>query len=162
MSTVTPNIMKPRTDTVIQPEIVMMSGVSGSGKSTWARTWVAADPDHRVRVNRDDIRSMMFTKADYTGVQEEMLTAASNALMVAALNLGKSVVVDNTHLHPRFAQELSKFAETQSVRFRVQTMAPITFEVAQSRIQKRAGKGGLMVPDEVLKNQLKQQAKFSQ
>lgn len=161
MSSVTPNIMKPRTDTVIQPEIVMMSGVSGSGKSNWARTWVAADPLHRIRVNRDDLRSMMFAKADYMGGQEEMLTTASNALMVAALNCGKSVVVDNTHLHPRFADELSKFAETHGVRFRVQTMAPISFEVAQSRIQKRASKGGLMVPDEVLKRQLEQQAKFS-
>lgn len=34
-------------------------GLPASGKSTWAKQWVLEDPEHRVRINQDDIRLML-------------------------------------------------------------------------------------------------------
>lgn len=40
-------------------KIILCRGIQGSGKSTWAKQWVAEDPNHRVRFNNDDIRNML-------------------------------------------------------------------------------------------------------
>lgn len=36
--------------------LTITRGLPGSGKSTWAKAWTAADPTCRARVNRDDLR----------------------------------------------------------------------------------------------------------
>lgn len=46
-------------------KIIVTRGLPASGKSTWAKAWVAADPANRVRVNRDAIR---WTQGIRTGV----------------------------------------------------------------------------------------------
>ena len=40
-------------------KLVIMRGLPGSGKSTWAKAWVNEDPINRVRLNWDDMRNMM-------------------------------------------------------------------------------------------------------
>ena len=39
-------------------EVIILQGIQGSGKTTWAKNWVKEDPEHRVRFNQDDIRNM--------------------------------------------------------------------------------------------------------
>lgn len=55
--------------------VIVLRGLPGSGKSTWAKEWVAGDPDNRVRINRDDIRYASFGK--YWGVDEDYVSAES-------------------------------------------------------------------------------------
>ena len=40
-------------------KIILARGIPGSGKSTWARAWVAESPETRIRINYDDLRNMM-------------------------------------------------------------------------------------------------------
>jgi hypothetical protein len=40
-------------------KLVITRGLPGCGKTTRARAWVAEDPSRRVRVNRDDLRTML-------------------------------------------------------------------------------------------------------
>jgi len=40
-------------------ELLVLVGSPGSGEPTRAREWVDADPAHRARVARDDLRMMM-------------------------------------------------------------------------------------------------------
>ena len=42
-------------------KLILTRGIQGSGKTTWARQWVAEDPSSRVRINNDDIRNMLVT-----------------------------------------------------------------------------------------------------
>ena len=39
--------------------ILILRGLQGSGKTTFAKEWVNKDPESRVRFNRDDIRNML-------------------------------------------------------------------------------------------------------
>ena len=78
--------------------MILTRGLPGSGKSTWARAWVAADPSSRVRVNRDDIRYQLYGSYWGEGVDENMVTKVEDAMVKAAVDAGKSVVIDATHL----------------------------------------------------------------
>ena len=38
--------------------IILTRGIPASGKSTWAKQEVLKDPEHSIRINRDDLRNM--------------------------------------------------------------------------------------------------------
>lgn len=92
--------------------IKVTRGVPGSGKSTWAHAWVAEDPEHRTRVNRDDIRAMIGVKGGVgTNEQERMVSALEEQAVKAMLSKGYDVVVDATHLSARFAKRWFQFSD---------------------------------------------------
>ena len=39
-------------------KIILTRGIPASGKSTWAKQEVLKDPEHSIRINRDDLRNM--------------------------------------------------------------------------------------------------------
>lgn len=82
--------------------LICLRGLPASGKSTWAKEWVADDPGNRARVNRDDIRFQLF--GGYTGVDEDLVTKVETAMVKAALDAGKDVVVDACHLAARYVK----------------------------------------------------------
>lgn len=87
-------------------EVIVTRGIPGSGKSTWAKAWVAEDPDNRVRVNRDDIRFTSFGK--YWGVDEDFVSAVEMAAVKAAIKAGKDVVIDATHLRASYVKKWAR------------------------------------------------------
>lgn len=93
-------------------EVIICRGVPGSGKSFFATTWVKAGRD-RVRINRDDIRKMCFDK--FFGVDEEFVTVVEESIYLAALTQGKSVVVDNTNITPKYVNKFKNVAEDLGV-----------------------------------------------
>ena len=89
-------------------ELIVTRGLPASGKSTWAKAWVAEDPKNRVRVNRDDLRHMMFGFYWGDGVNEDAVSAAEEAMVKAALAKGQSVVVDATHLKASYVKRWAR------------------------------------------------------
>lgn len=83
-------------------EVILTRGLPASGKSTWAKAWVAADPSSRVRVNRDDIRFQLYGSYWGEGVDENVVSKVEEAMVKAAVDAGKSVVIDATHLAARY------------------------------------------------------------
>lgn len=71
-------------------------GLPASGKSTKAREMVAERLDYgfMVRINRDDIRSMLGTT---TGQQEGFITRLQDSMIDTALSAGHDVIVDDTN-----------------------------------------------------------------
>lgn len=88
------------------PKLIVTRGLPGSGKSTWAMQQSGA-----VRVNRDDLRKMLFNAE---GVlpwdQEELVTQSQRAIASAALNQLRDVIVDDTNLRQRYVREWERFA----------------------------------------------------
>lgn len=99
-------------------ELVATIGLQASGKTTWARDWVAQDPVNRVRVERDELREMLgfgFVKQN-----EKFILDLRNNMVENALKCGKSVVVSDTNLPWRTLRELRSIAVTNGAEFRVQ------------------------------------------
>lgn len=88
-------------------KLIVLRGVPASGKSSWAKEWVATDPDHRARVNRDDIRFELF--GQYWDVDEQAVNAVEKATVRALLDAGKDVVVDATNLRAKYAKAWFQF-----------------------------------------------------
>ncbi|SHY52977.1 phosphatase domain-containing protein [Mycobacteroides abscessus] len=99
-------------------KLTAMRGYPGSGKSTKAKEIAAATG--AVRVCRDDLRKMLHDN-HYTGKTEceEQVTTAERAQVHALLKAGTSVVVDATHLEPRWLRKWQKMAAQYGAEFEV-------------------------------------------
>jgi predicted kinase len=84
------------------PALVLTRGLPGSGKSSLAMEWVEQAPRRRVRVNRDDLRAELFNAEGLLlRPQEDRVTAVQVERTLAALSVGRSVVLDDTNLNAR-------------------------------------------------------------
>lgn len=89
------------------PKLILTRGIPASGKSTWAKQWVQEDPQNRTRVNRDDLRHMLYA-TDSTLLayeQEQHVSAVEKAIAKTALSKGKDVVVDAMNLRARWVRQ---------------------------------------------------------
>ena len=97
--------------------LTICRGLPGSGKTWWARAWLdlVATEGRRgtlARVNRDDLRAMMFDPAYRHPVEyvEVRVTAAQHAQIRYLLTMGVSVICDDTNLHPDHVLALQDLA----------------------------------------------------
>jgi predicted kinase len=82
-------------------KLILTRGIPGSGKSTWAKAWVAESPETRIRLNWDDMRNMLgpYWVPSRETINKQMLWSALNA---AAFNDAPyDVVIDNMNLNPK-------------------------------------------------------------
>ena len=78
-------------------KIIICRGIPASGKSTWAKQWVLEDPEHRVRINRDDIHNML---GKYCAPSRERLVSYINhTIIIKALISNYDIIIDNTNLN---------------------------------------------------------------
>lgn len=96
-------------------KILMLKGLPGSGKSTWAKTFVEGDGTW-VRVNKDSIRDMI---GGYSPKKEKLVLKVRDALIEAALKEGKKVIVDDTNFHPKHEIRLRMVADIYAATFDV-------------------------------------------
>ena len=109
--------------------LLILVGLPGSGKSTLACQWVDADPAHRARVSRDDLRMMMHGCLAWEEAwQEDQVTTAQHAAIAALLAAGISVVADATNLLRRNRQALAEIARQAGARVAIQVVDTPTEE----------------------------------
>ncbi|MGL4998007.1 MAG: AAA family ATPase [Cetobacterium sp.] len=89
-------------------KMIITRGVPASGKTTWAKEWLADDPDNRARVNRDDIRHSQFGRG--WGVDENAVTEIQNVSIRSHFKASRDIVIDNTNLRARDVRSLMKIA----------------------------------------------------
>lgn len=84
---------------------IVTVGVSTSGKSTFARDWVAKDPANRIEVNRDNIRKMLmeadgneFAWRKWNWKREGEVTLIANKMIMGAAH-SQDIVISDTNLH---------------------------------------------------------------
>lgn len=139
-------------------KLTILRGISGCGKSTWARQQNAKI------VSRDDLRVMMFPQFDATeyykapglGEREQEITVAQDALVGAYLRAGKDVIVDNTNIEWRFVKALAKIAYRFGAEVEVKVF-DVAYTDAVHRDFVRGLQGGRTVGEDVI---LKQYNRF--
>ena len=119
--------------------LTLTRGLPASGKTTWARSWVAEAPERRGRVNRDDLRHQMFGALHgLTFAQEAAVTEASRAAVLALLGTGRDVVADDMNLRPKYVREWRRFVtahghDLQTVEFPVDVETAIERDAQRGR-----------------------------
>jgi predicted kinase len=78
-------------------KVILTRGLPGSGKSTWAKGLIDMNPNSYKRINNDDLRKM-FDNTQYSSDMEKFIKKAVDVLVLLALEEGKHVILDNTHL----------------------------------------------------------------
>lgn len=80
-------------------KIIICRGLPASGKSTWSKSWVLVDPQHRVRINQDDIRLMLGKY--WIPSREPLVSHIQQEAVIKAMSLGLDIVLDNVNLNPK-------------------------------------------------------------
>lgn len=123
--------------------VFILRGIPGCGKSTFAASLVAKEPNRWVRINRDDLRSMSVGPANnpHTGDKnrEEFVREAKNNLLSAALKSGYDVILDDTHLVPQTVKKLHTFVESIGNVKVIEKSFNVDVEEAIARDAKRSG-----------------------
>lgn len=126
-------------------------GLPGSGRSSLARLWVQQDPEHRVRINRDDLRAELFAAAgQLTEEQEKVVTLTQRARTAAALEQGRSVVCDDTLLNPAHLVAWEEFLAPFGVPV-VVVDVPTPVDECIRRDRERGAAGGRRVGEAVIR-----------
>lgn len=110
-------------------------GIQASGKTTFAKAWVTEDPEHRARVNRDDLRILMH--GGYSKVTEQQVAAARDALIVTLLRKGVDVVCDDTGLRQQVVRGLAALAKSARAGVEVHDFTDVPLEVCVERDAQR-------------------------
>lgn len=132
-------------------KLVITRGLPASGKTKFAREWVKEDPIHRVRVNLDDYRDMMF--GGWTGetAHEIAVVKASEAAVSALLDKGYDVIMDNTFLRQRHARDARMLALRHGSEFEVVDMTDVDVETCITRDAHRIAQGDRGVGEDVIR-----------
>lgn len=88
-------------------KVIFLIGMPASGKTTWAKKMCEEKQDswNYARVNKDDLRNMMFN-GEYNFAYEEWVKSTQLEAIVRLLKEGCAVIVDNTHLKKNDISEL--------------------------------------------------------
>ena len=134
-------------------KLILTRGVPASGKTTYAKEWVAEAPKNRARVNRDDLRMMMYGAYWGETVDERMVTAAQHALVTRLLG-AHDVIVDDTNLRAKTVKDWYGIsADIEFVDF------PIGIDDAVERDIRRGIAGGRSVGADVVRSFVKRYTK---
>ena len=99
-------------------KVIITTGISASGKSTYAKE--LAVNEGYIRLNRDDFRKSLINTSlkeywtgdkEYRNKIETLVTQMLNQALKTAIQTGLNVVVDNTHLQPRYITEILKICK---------------------------------------------------
>lgn len=98
-------------------KVIVMRGLPGSGKSTWAKQMVREHPNSYKRINRDELRLMLDDGYTSNG-NEKFVRQVRDMLITKALTDGKHVIVDDTNLSDksltRIRQLVQEFNKTHN------------------------------------------------
>jgi predicted kinase len=131
-----------------------MRGLPSSGKST--RAYELAAETGAVVVNRDSLRKMLHdTLWSGKSELEDQVTIAEDAQVRAFLEANVSVIVDATHLNPKFLRKWAKLAGQVGAEFEVVDLdTPV--DECRRRDHARMLVGGRYVGDAVIERMARQ------
>lgn len=93
----------------MKQKILILRGLPGCGKSTYAKKLLAKDPSYK-RVNKDEMRRMV-DDGKYSREREAHIINLRDEFIYTSLELGYNVVVDDGNLHPKHIKRFEEIAE---------------------------------------------------
>ncbi len=122
-------------------QVLILTGISGSGKSTFAKQFVQNNPNW-LRVNRDELRKSILATGlneywknedpEYRQRIETLVSELQRTAIHEALRRGWNVLIDNTHIKQKYLNELLKMLEIFAVEIRFKLLE-VPLETAIAR-----------------------------
>lgn len=143
------------------PELIVMVGVSASGKSTLAKEWARKSGGRMVRYNRDNFREMMYPGVPWNGNLENLVRNLEREAVRMALQTGRDVVVDDTNCVRQTRQKWEELAVDAKAKLRIVTMTTdikecIARDKARGEVCPKCNRpAGVMVGEGVIRKQAK-------
>ncbi len=144
-------------DAQLGAELIVMVGVSGSGKSVVSRSMVMKVRGEVVRLNRDNLRAMMYGDVPWSAHKDEVIRVVEREMARVALSKKRTVIIDDTNCNRRTRASWQDLARELRVRLRIVTMTT-PLEICIERDAARPGKE--CVGKEVILRQLGDLNKF--
>lgn len=117
--------------------LIMMVGIPGSGKTTYAKMLKSTHPDWEY-VSRDEVRYEYVTdQAHYFDHEYEVYKEFCNRIDMHLLN-GKTVIADATHLNKKSREKLLN-SLTAKIDKTIAIVVVTSFEECMRRNKKREG-----------------------
>ncbi|MDJ1470019.1 AAA family ATPase [Cytophagaceae bacterium YF14B1] len=125
-------------------QVLILTGISGSGKSTFAKQFVQDNPNW-LRINRDDLRKSILTVSlndywtwDVKAINriEMLVNELQETAIQKALDRGWNVLIDNTHIRQKYINELVNVISNYKVEIRFK-LIEISLEEAIERDKQR-------------------------
>lgn len=135
-------------------KVILTVGIPASSKTTWARKEIENDPDGTVRINRDDLRNMLFNY-HFSSSNEKMVTRISDYALSDAIKRGKNVILDNTNLNKRNFDDVCKMVKALNVEAMVMEK-PFYVDLEEALRRDAARTGTAQVGEAVIKKFWKQ------
>lgn len=127
-------------------KLVVTRGLPGSGKTTWAKS------RDGVRVNRDDLRDMMFGAHGILPWDQELLvTEAQQSAVRNALKHDRTVYVDDTNLRLKYVRVWEQMAQEENVEFQVVDFFNVGLDECIRRDYQRMTRGGRWVTEPIIR-----------
>lgn len=124
-------------------EVIILKGLPGSGKSTWANELIDREPFKWKRINKDSLREMMDA-GKYSKGNEKFVLLLRDNLITMALGDGKSVIVDDTNFQPIHEERIREIValynkhNNKSVSVKIKFF-DVSLDVCIERDNKRCG-----------------------
>ncbi len=132
--------------------VMILRGLPGCGKSTYARELLRKESQRWKRVNRDDLRNMM-DDGTFNSDREEFIRGIQDQLILRALRDGYDVIVDNTHLVPQTLRKLHRLLASVGDIKVIEKSFNVSIDECKKRNAQREGKA--RVPDNVIEGMAK-------
>lgn len=128
--------------------LILTRGLPASGKTTWAKAWVAAAPTDspaRIRSNRDDLRASLFARHGVLDhASEQFITKVQQHTVREHLTGGGHVVVDDMNLRLKYARAWADLAASVDADFAVVDFPqPLDVLLARDAARIAAGERGV-------------------
>lgn len=98
-------------------KLIIVRGIQGSGKSTWAKAWAKEEPTKRIRWNQDDLRNMF---GEYWVPEREktgMLKILKEAFVAKAMKSDLDIVMDDMNLNPSTLTEIKSLVDKYNLLY---------------------------------------------
>lgn len=129
---------------------IVCKGAPASGKSFWAKSEIAKDPLHFLRINNDDLRAS-FNGSVYSADYEKLIRETRNFLIKDGISRDLNIILDNVNVSKTNWEDVIKIAKESNKDVHVsEKIFYEDLDVLLERNSKR--EGAARVPDEVIKN----------
>jgi len=124
--------------------VIFLKGIPASGKTTWAKKRINKDDDF-MRVNKDDIRKMIG--GQWSPEKEELVKELEYELVLTGLQLGQSIIIDDTNFNPEHESAYRMLATEFEAEFEVKEFDTLLI-TCLARNAKREGRSKM--PESVI------------